>query len=83
MYVMHPDLDNHWQSFVKPFSTHLWLAIAATLVLMPVALALGYITGRRTGFELTEGPHLFNFREAYIVTYGAFLQQSKLYVIHP
>nr|CAD7399188.1 unnamed protein product [Timema cristinae] len=71
------DLDDHWQSFVKPFSIHLWLAIVATLVLMPMILALSYITGRRTDFELTEGPHLFNIREAYIVTYGAFLQQSS------
>nr|CAD7428652.1 unnamed protein product [Timema monikensis] len=75
--VLPIDLDDHWQSFVKPFSIHLWLAIVATLVLMPVVLALSYITGRRTDFELTEGPHLFNIREAYIVTYGAFLQQSS------
>ncbi|XP_033606627.1 uncharacterized protein LOC111862722 isoform X2 [Cryptotermes secundus] len=68
---------NFWQSFVRPFDLGVWTLTGCVLVTGSVMLAYSYRRSRENGADHEVEPVLHRIQDAFLVTYGAMLQQGS------
>lgn len=76
VYIHRPQL-NFWQSFVRPFDLGVWTLTGFVLVTGSVMLACSYRKSREIGADHEVKPVLHRIQDAFLVTYGAMLQQGN------
>lgn len=75
-----PDLDKHWLAYVQPFTWQTWCCIAATLFILSLVMLVVYWTKQYLGADKVNN-EMIKAEDTFLITIGAFLQQSKYQII--
>ncbi|PSN34585.1 Ionotropic receptor 117 [Blattella germanica] len=68
--------ERHWGDFMTPFSTELWLAVLATLVLLASFLSALYNVGHNYCGEAVVGVTEYGFLDSLFYVFSSFCQQG-------